>query len=889
MVRLVQAWRYWIQEPLIWLLYCYFQPARFNRDFETRDLSGRLLAMLRLSLPMFLCAYPLALVVRILIYILVPSLFQDYTTAGHVMLEQGAIFFVFDATWAVAASCFFGGLFGGLFGIVYGVSLGMATAIASGIIVHTESDTFVGITFGLTFGLILGLTFNSLGAIKRIGVWKTTIGIMSGIFVGIIIGVATGILGGFWAGVVVGTLGGAAMQVQGAIEGSVAGLIIGGLSGCILLYMISAMVKVNIKGYVDLIDVGTRIGIVVAGAFGASVGVPVGDVGMLNGATALMEGIRDGKMQGLIVGLAFFASYLVCYYRLPFYPLSVLSMARAYFFSQKYPLLVFHYLRHCVLHWDESVFLPLPYLKQILLLSTEQSLEVTLEEISFILQERPQQRAAALTAVLEISLYDLSMRESLRDISRAYLRLAHIFPQEFRLIDPQIAKLFRYLEDASRDAASYYSRIDWQARHEALEGMIANLKKVFPTTSFRDAVLNRQLEDIVQKWRVVARHEQENVKRVSGSLGRIENPFTPGLVLELHNPLFVGRDELAQQLGAALRRSRRPTFFLTGERRMGKSSILKQLPSLLGSQYLPVFYDLQSTGVASSTAALLATIAEGIYELLLTKGMLVKNLDYEQLREDQRENEAVAYHRFDRWLRDVERVLEREDRFLLLAFDEFEKLEEAGQHGYLDLRLLLDWFRSVIQNRPRLRLLFSGVKVVSDMGSNWAGYFVNVETLKVSFLRLEEAHKLITHPVPDFSGEFTFGEQVVAEVIRQTSGHPFLVQALCSNLIVNLNYQSREQAEMQDVAVAVEEMFDKWGEYFWDLWERTDQEQRACLLEIRSLCECDFAHIKQISGLNEQTAHRAVQRLLRRDLLITNADKYQIAIPLFSQWLERVL
>ena len=98
-------------------------------------------------------------------------------------------------------------------------------------------------------------------------------------------------------------------------------------------------------------------------------------------------------------------------------------------------------------------------------------------------------------------------------------------------------------------------------------------------------------------------------------------------------------------------------------------------------------------------------------------------------------------------------MLEKENRTLLLLFDEFEKLEEAEREKYLNLNLLLDWFRSVIQNRPRLALLFSGVRSFSEMGTNWAGYFVNVQTLRVSFLRPAEARRLITQPTPTFPGK----------------------------------------------------------------------------------------------------------------------------------------
>jgi hypothetical protein len=321
---------------------------------------------------------------------------------------------------------------------------------------------------------------------------------------------------------------------------------------------------------------------------------------------------------------------------------------------------------------------------------------------------------------------------------------------------------------------------------------------------------------------------------------------------------------------------------------MGKSSILKQLPELLGSQYLPVFYDLQTTGIASSTAALLAALAEGICDLLTSRGMLLKTLEYDQLREDQRQNEAVVYHRFGRWLKDVEQLLEQEGRVLLLAFDEFEKLEEAGLKGHIDLALLLDWLRSIIQNRPRITLLFSGVKSVGEMGANWSGYFVNVETLKVSFLRPPEAKRLITHPVANFPGESIFNEQVVESIIQVTSCHPFLIQALCSIVITQLNVAIREQAEVADITDAVEEVFRKWEDnYFRDLWERTDEEQRLCLCHLLSLEVASCATIQVRSGLPENATRRALLHLQKRDLVVSVHDHYRIASPIFKLWVQR--
>src|SRR5262249_22676761 len=144
----------------------------------------------------------------------------------------------------------------------------------------------------------------------------------------------------------------------------------------------------------------------------------------------------------------------------------------------------------------------------------------------------------------------------------------------------------------------------------------------------------------------------------------------------------------------------------------------------------------------------LGTLANGMYDELIKRGIKVKRLPFALLQGAAQpalqnglpfqSRDPIAYDTFDHWLKDVEEVLEKEDRSLLLAFDESEKLDEADERGDLNLPLFLDWCRQVIQYRPHIILLFSGVHTFGSMGEktglNWSNYFVNVQTLKVSFL-----------------------------------------------------------------------------------------------------------------------------------------------------------
>jgi hypothetical protein len=379
---------------------------------------------------------------------------------------------------------------------------------------------------------------------------------------------------------------------------------------------------------------------------------------------------------------------------------------------------------------------------------------------------------------------------------------------------------------------------------------------------------------------MLAQQGKETLRSVSGRL-YIDNPYAPGNPLELGDPLFVGRDDVVQKLGQALQKKYRPTFLLTGERRMGKSSILKQLPVLLGPRYLPVFYDLQTPGMIASTASFFATLAAGMEKQLRDRGLPVQKLERSQLDEAQQQDEFKVYDLFEQWFAEVERALEQVNRTLLLTFDEFEKLEEAENRGILNLHLLFNWFRSVIQNRPHLALLFSGAKMVGDMGRSWAGYFVNVELIKVSFLRTTDAHNLIVHPIPHI-----FNEEAARHIMHITHCQPFLIQAVCKHIIENLNESSREQATLEDVAVSVKQVFESWGGYFWDLWDRCDQDQRSSLLALHTFKTAAVDQIAERSGLGKQSTLFALEKLQMRDLVLRENGLYQLAIPMLAHWIE---
>jgi hypothetical protein len=867
-----------VLEPYLWLQSCFFQPVRFKHDFETAGLSQRLLMILRLVPILFLYAYTPALIIRIVLYMQRPDFYPSYAIHPFVSLNPASMQFLFDATWATVVSCLLMGLIAGLFSLRFGIAGALAAGLANGIIVNTTSDLLVGIVFGFAFGLALGIAFNSAHALKEGGLRDATIASALGILAGMVIGYFTGTVGGYWSGIwLAATV--PWLEDHFVIAGSVIGLFVGGTAGCLLAALLGRIVQDAMKGKEQATALGMKLSIAVAATFGIAIGIPVGDSGF--NAETFVYGLFAATNEIAIVGAIFLLLYLISYYRLPLYPISAYSALQAYLASKMQPQRTLYCLHHCSLHWDECVFLPLPYLKKMLLLASEESLDGTLEEVRFILEKRPQQRRAALAVTYELALRELERRTSLRDIGQAHQKLALLLPREMKSLSASAKSVFHSLDDASREAASSYAQTDKLLRQEALERMLRSLQAIQLHAVFGSVMLNQQLNLVVRQWKMLAEQGKDMLQSLSGNL-YIENPYVPGNPMEVGDPLFMGRDDILQKLGQSLQQKYRATFLLTGERRMGKSSLLKQLPILLGPRYIPVFYDLQTPGMISSTAAFFATVAASIEKRIMDRGLTVQPLTRSQLDAAQQQDEINVYDVVERWYAEVEQTIEQGDRTLLLMFDEFEMLEVAETRGTINLPLLFNWFRSVIQNRSRLVLLFSGAKMVGDMGRSWAGYFVNVERIKVSFLREADAYNLVVRPVPNL-----FNEAVAKEIVTLTHYHPFLIQALCKHTLEILIDENRAQATGEDVASAAEEVFESWGVYFWDLWDRCDQDQRSVLLALLMLKAGETDQIVTQTKLSKQSVQYTLEKLQIRDLVIREGSVYQVAIPLFAQWIER--
>jgi hypothetical protein len=375
------------------------------------------------------------------------------------------------------------------------------------------------------------------------------------------------------------------------------------------------------------------------------------------------------------------------------------------------------------------------------------------------------------------------------------------------------------------------------------------------------------------------------------SFTEIPNPYTPGSPLKPGNPTFVGREDIfnfIRQNALALAQER--LLVLVGERRTGKTSILKQLPVRLNDpRVIPIYVDGQELGIDPGMSnfflSLTAAIADGLEEA----GISILRLTPEDLGESP---QYVFERRF------LPMIQERiGDRILLLTIDEFEELGVRVSRGRLPPDIF-PYLRHLIQHGEQLAFIFVGTHKGEELiGDYWPVLFNIAVYRKVSFLKREETIRLIKEPVQPCG--MMYDDLAINEMLRLTACHPYFTQLLCNILVNQCNEAQRNYVTIQNVRDVVEELLETGYAQLTFLWKTSDQETQlalAALAELRDKLDqvttaaiADWLSTYQIH-LGPGQITKSMEHLVARDIVREIPGSpvvYDFTAQLYARWLRR--
>lgn len=254
------------------------------------------------------------------------------------------------------------------------------------------------------------------------------------------------------------------------------------------------------------------------------------------------------------------------------------------------------------------------------------------------------------------------------------------------------------------------------------------------------------------------------------------NPFIAGSWVRGEN--FFGRGSILKEL----LEGDRDSLWVIGARRLGKTSLLKELELRVQrspqTSYAPLYWDLQGSGDARGLGDSLLESVEDSDAFRRATDIAVEHL----------EGLGVA-----EMLTTLTRRTVKSGWRLLLLMDEAEELLNVADTSPVVLARL----RRILQKGPEIRAILTATKrlgKVDEMAGFATSPFLQgfIPPLYLTPLALDEARDLLARG--------RFSDEEVNTIVERTGRHPFLVQLIASRL-----FESRDLAATLS-QVAADEM-----------------------------------------------------------------------------------
>lgn len=671
-------------------------------------------------------------------------------------------------------------------------------------------------------------------------------------------------------GIVVGIFDladGIALGVSGILLGGVAFGIAEGLAYGIAVGSVISL----IRGAPFSIAFGISRGIMISVAFGIAGGIGVA--------------IAGGITKGIWGGVAVTASAL----RLPFLLIGLLTTLWSLAKIRRTPNQVSRLLSLSLVYQDEQTFLPQPYFAQLIVAVGEQDKEAAQKAITHLTTNTYQQRVAKV-AWLELGSRELLTRHTVEEIGNlapTSFWLSSIRDETIEQQQWSAAEAFARCQKIAAEIRSGVSASSDYNKRLAFDGARRQLEELRQM-----AVLvlrgreSQTFARIAQQWLDVVNAEIERLTAEERVAERIPNPYIAPNPLTAGTETFVGRDNAFRSVEEHfLRSAESAPMVLFGQPRIGKTSLLRNLDKRLPTNLIPIYVDMQRSGLVESTAQLLVNLAKAISQGLAARGFRIRQLSANDLA-------AEPFSVFDNFLDEVEQAIgateRREAHRLILALDEFEVIEQKLTEGKVS-RDLMPYLRSVMQHRRGLSLLFAGTHTLDEMVAElWIPYFRSAVPQRVSYLGEAAARKLVTNPIENFPLDYepVAGDRLIAE----TRCHPCLIQLTCSALVDAQNARKSHHATVEDVEEALDKVLKLDGRYVFEgIWNWIPAEERTLLMFIATHEPATIAQAAQALTTPTARISGSVERLIDAEVLepAEEREEFRFQVPLFRRWVAR--
>jgi hypothetical protein len=333
----------------------------------------------------------------------------------------------------------------------------------------------------------------------------------------------------------------------------------------------------------------------------------------------------------------------------------------------------------------------------------------------------------------------------------------------------------------------------------------------------------------------------------------MRNPFIAGSWVKGEN--FFGRQSLLREI----LEGDRDSVWVVGARRLGKTSLLKELEHRVQQSpqtpWVALYWDLEGSADARGLADSLLGSLEDSEAFRRAAGVAVDDV----------EGLAVS-----EMLTALIRKTVRAGWRLLLLIDETEELLTVVRKD----AVLLPRLRRIFQKGPDVRVVMTSTKRLAridaidlDTSPFLQGF---IPPLYLTPLQPEDARALLAR------GRFA-GEDV-ERIMERTANHPFLLQLIASRL-----YESRDIA----ATLAQVSSDDMVANFFSVDFQTLEPNERAILEDVAREGTRSLPEIAQAAQLNHDAAEPVLFGLRMMGYLTSDGARYRIGNSFFERWLKR--
>jgi hypothetical protein len=821
---------------------------------------------------------------------------------------------------------FFGVVAGAVIGLMFGVTISLATGIAAGItigiamsVVYGQQgllavDVVMSLMFGTIFGLGTGFASHVADNITRQPLTHSLSrqigGIIIGLFISsVVVAVAVGgvVMGFFIIGLANNEGGAAAVALGGGLGLGLIfavtvwrhtgqwrrGLLIGLISGVIFGVMLNLVMLQLLNQQIGGRHLALAFGVTATFFFSA----------MFVLAYTLTEPLAGAQAAAITGAIAGSAGHIPFWAVISLYDpwsnmtinfiLVILGLSMGWWrpilmypIQMAWNMLLWHldrrqnnsehsFFRWHSAFWDELQWLRLSGLDNYLIYVAERQPIEGAAAINYLTTSR--QRWAAQAAQIELEARRLKQCTTIDAIRQCYLDMV-----TGELTGPASA-LLEAFRRTSQDVQAALVQVASANQRLALKAVNERLHAFGEEINASQQAHAKRFQPITEQWReTIVAYEQE-LARAAETNREVTNVYVFSVPLTKQQQTFVGRAQIATLIEQLLTRPETPPIVLHGQRRMGKTSFLRNLERLLPRSIIPLFVDGEKISLASSYPDFLYNLAKEIVVSTQTQKLSLPILRAEILT-----TEPLSH--FLQWLAILEQHLRRAGySSLLLALDEVEALESILSKGRFSETDVLETLHGLTRQCPAIKLLLTSSSP-PGLFPHWVMELGEIYSIKIGYLEESEARQLIEQPVQDFP--LHYEPEAIYCIQTLTHGHPHLIQLLCHEIVTLKNEQipaCRRLVRPADVEAAVPHVFDHGSFFFDDIEQKFNDSERALLHWLATRGAGVFMRPEDFSERLGTTSkvEEIIRLFTQYDLIECIEGNYCFQVELIRRWFLR--